>query len=185
MSPRAGLNQTLIIDKALEIANKEGIESVTIASLARELNIKSPSLYNHVKNLGDIREAMAIQAIKQMEQHLRSSTISLENGEETIRAIGKAYVQFAKQHPGIYEALLSAPDPSSQNVMKAGEGIVTLIKEALSPYPLTEVGMIHAVRGLRSLLHGLVDLHYRGGFNLDVDLEGSQEFMVETFIKGL
>ncbi|MYL32150.1 TetR family transcriptional regulator [Pontibacillus yanchengensis] len=185
MSPRAGLNQALIIDKALEIANIEGVEAVTIAILARELNIKSPSLYNHVKSLTEIREAMAIQALTLMEQHLKEATADIENGAARIRALGKAYVRFANYYPGIYEASLSSPDPSSQQVMEAGEGVVTQIKEALSPYPFSEEKMIHAIRGLRSLLHGLVDLHYRGGFNLEVDLKESQEFMVETFIKGL
>jgi hypothetical protein len=60
-----------------------------------------------------------------------------------------------------------------------------LIKEALSVYPFNEEEMIHTVRGLRSLLHGLVDLKRKGGFNLQVDIKELQEMILKTFIKGL
>lgn len=63
MSPRSGINQEVIINKAVEIAEKEGMEAVTMATLARELSIKSPSLYNHFKGLNEIKLALAMKSL--------------------------------------------------------------------------------------------------------------------------
>jgi AcrR family transcriptional regulator len=185
LSPRVGLNQEIITNKALEIADREGMEAVTMATLAKELTIKPPSLYNHFKGLTEIKQALAIKALKLFYQHLKTASLHTTEGSETIQAIGKAYIEFATQHPGLYEAVLTAADPSSKNVQIAEEAIVDLTKEALSVYPLNEKEMIHSVRGLRSILHGLVELKRKGGFKLQVDLEESQEVILEIFIRGL
>lgn len=185
MSPRSGLNQEIITNKALEIADREGMEAVTMAALARELTIKSPSLYNHFSGLTEVKQAMAIKALKILYQYLKKATIDNKEGFETIQAIGKAYITFANQYPGMYEASLSAPDLSSKNVQIFGDAIVGFMREVLSVYPLNEIEMIHTIRGLRSLLHGLVDIKRKGGFNLQVDLEESLENILETFMKGL
>ncbi|WP_221565366.1 TetR/AcrR family transcriptional regulator [Alkalihalobacillus sp. TS-13] len=185
MPTRSRLNQDIITEKALEIADLEGMDFVTMANIARELSIKPPSLYNHFKSLEDIKQAMAVQALKLFNEHLYKAAENKENGQEKIREIGKAYVTFAHRYPGFYEASLSAPDPTAENVRFYGESIVNLTKEALTIYALNEKEMIHIIRGIRSLLHGLVDLEKRGGFNLEVDLTESLNAILETYIKGI
>lgn len=49
MSPRIGLTLPKIVETAAEIADANGIQEVTLVSLAQRLGIRSPSLYNHVK----------------------------------------------------------------------------------------------------------------------------------------
>ena len=185
MSSRSGLNQEMITNKALEIADRDGMEAVTMANIARELTIKPPSLYNHFKGLKDVKQAMAIKAQKLLYEHLKEAAKDKKEGLEMIKEIGKAYLSFAYQFPGFYEASLFAPDPSSKNVQFFGESIVELTKESLSVYRLNQKEMIHIIRGLRSLLHGLVDLERKGGFNLQVDIEDTLETILETFINGL
>ncbi|KHE67583.1 TetR/AcrR family transcriptional regulator [Halobacillus sp. BBL2006] len=185
MSPRAGLNQDIIVKKALEIADFQGVDSVTMATLAKELNIKSPSLYNHFKGLPLLKESLAIEALKLLHQYLKAATNSKKNGAESIKSIAKAYLQFAEKHPGIYETTLSAPDPIKKDVQQAGESIVNLIRDALEVYALSEKEMIHAIRGLRSILHGFVDLNQRGGFRLSIPIEDSQSYILDNYLKGL
>lgn len=59
MSPRIGLTLPKIVETAVEIADANGIQEVTLASLAQRLGIRSPSLYNHVKGLQDVRNILA------------------------------------------------------------------------------------------------------------------------------
>ena len=54
MSPRAGLDTRMIVIRAAEIADEQGIEEVTLAALAAKLGVRSPSLYNHVNGLRGI-----------------------------------------------------------------------------------------------------------------------------------
>ncbi|MDQ8046362.1 MAG: TetR family transcriptional regulator, partial [Patulibacter sp.] len=48
MSPRAGLDPGRVADAAVAIADRDGLDGVTIARVAAELGVKGPSLYNHV-----------------------------------------------------------------------------------------------------------------------------------------
>ncbi|WP_019244036.1 MULTISPECIES: TetR/AcrR family transcriptional regulator [Bacillus] len=185
MAPQAGLNQEIITNKALEIADKEGMDAVTMATLARELHVKTPSLYNHVKGLTEVKEVMAIKGFNLLFQHLKEATLDVSKGFDAIQAMGKAYIRFANQYPGMYEASLCTPDLSSKKVQVSGDAIISLMREALSIYSLTEFEMIHTIRGIRSLLYGLVDLKRKGGFNYQVDLEDSLESIIGTFMKGL
>lgn len=94
-------------------------------------------------------------------------------GIETILALAEAYISFALQHPGLYEATLMPVNPLQSDVQKAGETIVPLTMKAFEPYHLREVERIHIVRGLRSNLHGMVDLYHKGGFQLPIAMEES------------
>ena len=44
---KAGLNKKKIIEKAAELAEKNGLSGVSMKALADELGIKPPSLYKH------------------------------------------------------------------------------------------------------------------------------------------
>ena len=44
---------------------------------------------------------------------------------------------------------------------------------------------MHVIRGLRSALHGFVDLEITGGFGLPEDVEASFALLVEVFVRTL
>ncbi|MDQ0483814.1 TetR/AcrR family transcriptional regulator [Guptibacillus hwajinpoensis] len=180
-----GLSKNLIVKEAMGIAEKDGATAVTMATLAKRLAIKPPSLYNHFKSLDEIKKAVAIAALYEFLHWLEEKMVSNVSGKEAIHALSKAYVAFAQEHPGKYDCSFLAPNPLDQEVQTAGEGIVQLTMKTLSDFPLDDVEKVHIVRGLRSLLHGLVDLDRKGGFQLSVNLEESREVIVETYVRGL
>lgn len=55
----------------------------------------------------------------------------------------------------------------------------------LAAFELGETGALHALRGLRSLIHGFASLGAAGGFGLPVDCDESFRRMVEMFINAL
>lgn len=63
MSPRAGLDRRTLVIAAAEIADHEGIEAVTLAALANKLGVRSPSLYNHINGLQELRTQLAIYGL--------------------------------------------------------------------------------------------------------------------------
>ncbi|MCY8160167.1 TetR family transcriptional regulator, partial [Bacillus licheniformis] len=63
MSPRIGLNKDAVLEAAAALADEEGIHEVTLASLSKRLNVKSPSLYNHIKGLNDLRKELALYGL--------------------------------------------------------------------------------------------------------------------------
>ncbi|MGD2050699.1 MAG: TetR family transcriptional regulator, partial [Chloroflexota bacterium] len=61
MPKRRRLNRELVIRKAAEMADEGGsLTAVSLTALAQELDIRPPSLYNHVDSLEDLHCGMAI-----------------------------------------------------------------------------------------------------------------------------
>lgn len=184
MSPRIGLDLPTLLIAATEIADQKGIEAVTLASLAQKLEIKSPSLYNHVHGLKGLRKKMAIYGLEQLHQTLTQAAIG-RSGDDAIRSMGKAYVSFVRAHPGLYEATLLAPDPQNPEVQLAGKPIVDLNLQMLDRFGLKDEEALHVTRGLRSLLHGFASLEQKGGFGLPLDLDQSLDLLIDTYLAGI
>jgi AcrR family transcriptional regulator len=182
--PKVGLELTEILGAAAELADQFGMQEVTLANLAKKLGIRPPSLYNHFDGLAGLRKKMAIYGLDQLYETLAQSAIGV-SGDEAVLTISKAYVDFTRKHPGMYEATLMAPDMEDEDVQQAGFKIVDLTVRVLQAYRLEGDTATHAVRGLRSILHGFSSLEHRGGFKMALDLNESLEIIIKAFIHGM
>lgn len=102
---KTGLNENLIIKRAAELANEAGIEKVSLKLLAEDLQVKSPSLYNYVSGLDDLREKIMLYGWKQMEEKIIRSVIGVA-GYEAVRTACHAFYKYATENPGIFNAML-------------------------------------------------------------------------------
>ncbi|WP_226667953.1 TetR/AcrR family transcriptional regulator [Metabacillus litoralis] len=184
MSPRIGLDLQTILKAATNIADEQGIEAVTLATLAKQLTVKSPSLYNHIDGLTGLKKKLALHGLEELYSHISKSAMGLSR-DEAVHAVSKAYLSFARNHPGLYELTLSAPNPEDSEIQLAGEKIVDFSIRILSVYGLEDQEVIHAVRGLRSILHGFSSLEQKGAFGLPTDLDKSLFLLIESFLAGI
>ena len=182
--PKIGLDISFIIEAAGEIADQHGVQEVTLASLAKKLGIRPPSLYNHFDGLTGLRKKLAIYGIDKLYEVMADAAIGV-SGTEAVIAVSQAYVNFARKHPGIYEATLLAPDPEDVDVQRAGAKIVDLSVRVLQAYHLEGEQDLHAVRGLRSILHGFSALEQKGGFKMALDLNESLLIILKAFLAGI
>jgi len=65
--PRARLNRERVLQAALSLADEGGIESLSMRKLARELGVEAMSLYNHVRNKGDLVDAIVDRVVGEIE----------------------------------------------------------------------------------------------------------------------
>ncbi|MNI01203.1 Bacterial regulatory protein, tetR family [compost metagenome] len=184
MSPRAGLDTHTLVLAAAEIADEQGIEEVTLAALAARLGVRSPSLYNHINGLQGLRSLLAVHGLELLNAAIAAASEGLK-GDAAVYAMGQAYVDFARKHPGLYETTLRAPEEGHSELERASEQVLSLIIGLLSCYGLDAEGELHAVRGLRSLLHGFAALENKGGFGMPLDTNISLNWLISTFIAGI
>ena len=74
MGRRPGLNETVVVDAAAELVNETGPEALSIAALAQRLQVKSPSLYNHINGLDGLQQKLALRGLQQLTAVLQAST---------------------------------------------------------------------------------------------------------------
>jgi AcrR family transcriptional regulator len=182
--PRAGLDREAVLEAAVALSDKEGLEGVTIARLAEVLGVRGPSLYNHVHGLDELRRELALRGLRELTTRITRAAVGLSR-EDAIHSIAAAYRQFAREHGGLYAASLQAPQVEDGELWRAGEAVVEVVLAVLATYGLRGNDALHAVRGLRAIVHGFVSLEARGGFGLPLDLEESFTRLMDAFVMGL
>lgn len=182
--PRAGLDQSKVIHAAIELANENGIEQVTIAALAKKLGVRSPSLYNHFSSLTEIRTQIAREGMQKLEDTLIRS-VAGKSGEDAILTFSKEYLAFANNHPGLYEATIQPMNVPDSVVADTSKSMIDLLIRLLSTFSLEEQEALHLVRGLRSIVHGFASLQRAGGFQMDFKVEESLLYTIKLLCDGL
>lgn len=184
MSPRIGLDLSTIIQAAVELADTRGLEEVTLASLSQKLGIKSPSLYNHVNGLAGLRHKLAVYGLTSLNDKLLRAAAG-RSGDDAVLSISQAYMEFARLHPGLYEATLPAQDYGDPEWQGISNDLVQLLLQVVNAYDLEEEIAIHLVRGLRSILHGFASLERSGGFGMPIHLDDSIMTVLRTYLAGM
>ena len=182
--PRAGLDRAGVVRAAAAVADEVGLDNLTLARIAERLNVRAPSLYNHVAGLDDLRRGLAAFGARELAARLGRAAVG-KAGDEAVAAVADAYRAFARARPGLYAALQRAPDQDDEDAVRAAHDVVAIVVAVLGAYGLGGEDVLHAVRGFRSLLHGFVALETTGGFGLPLDLDESFRRLVATFTAGL
>jgi len=187
MSPRVGLDKERVVQAAADLLNAEGPEVLNLNRLAKHLGVRTPSLYNHVDGLPGLQRELALLNVRSLDERLEQAAIG-RSGAEAIRSIAQAYRQYIKESPGVYMASLQASGNRAEASpeLEAAEGrVVAVVLAVVASLGLSDEDGLHAVRGLRSVVHGFASLEVAGGFGLPLDLDESFRRLVESFIGGL
>ena len=182
--PRRGLDRAAVVAAAAALADAEGLEHLTLARLAERLEVRTPSLYNHVGGLKGLRRELAVHGLRELARRLERAAVG-KAGDDALVALAHAYRDFAREHPGVYAATLPSPEPDDAEWATVGAEVVGIVLAVLAGYGLEGEEALHAVRGLRSLLHGFVSLEAVEGFRLPLDHDESFRRLLQVFIAGL
>jgi AcrR family transcriptional regulator len=185
MSPRQGLTLQRVLQAAEEIANEQGMGEVTLTTLAGKLQIRPPSLYNHISGMAGLRRELAIYSMRELEKVLARAAVG-HAGREAVLNMAAAYIEFARTRPGLYEAMMLAANIKDEEVRRISDKTAEVVFRVLSAgYSLTEEEVVHAVRGWRSLLHGFASIEGSDGFQMPVGRDDSLRFVMDIFTAGL
>jgi AcrR family transcriptional regulator len=170
---------------AAVLADEVGLENVTMGLLAERLGVRAPSLYKHVGGQSDLQRRLATLALTEISDRL-AEALDGTSGRAAIGAAAHTLRAYATDHPGRYAATvrLDASGPDDP-VAVAGARVVDVLAAALSGYGVSADDTVHALRMLRSLLHGFAVLEAAGGFQLATDVDASFAWLVDFVDRGL
>jgi len=179
-----GLDQATVVEAAAKLVDEEGIEQLTLGHLAERLGVRTPSLYNHVAGLSGLKRDLALYCLRDLLDRILRTTIG-KSRAEAIFALANAYRAYARETPGRYALTLQAPYPGDRELQAIAQQIVDVLRAVLAPYRLSEEEAIHAIRSLRSIVHGFSSLEVAGAFGMPVDLDASFHWLINLFVAGL
>jgi AcrR family transcriptional regulator len=170
---KAGLTTEDVIGAAASLADAHGLRALTLARLADELGIKPPSLYNHVDGLEGLHLELAMLAGDELTVEV-GRAVEGRDAEDAVRAVCHVLRDFARKHPGLYEAHA-----------RGTRAPIPVILEVLSHFSFDRDDTVHAIRVFRSTVHGFIELERELSFNLPLPVDDSFDRAVEIFLAGI
>jgi AcrR family transcriptional regulator len=174
---RKGLTKQDVVDTAVAVVEAEGISALTLSRVARELDVKPPSLYNHVVGLEALRRNVALSATADLGSRLGAAAMG-RAGRDALHAIAAEFRSYVTEHPGLYE-LSAQARPGDEEFTRVAMRSTEPVTAILRSYDFDDIETIHAARTIRAAFHGFVSLEILGGFGLDVDVGQSFDWLVD------
>jgi AcrR family transcriptional regulator len=184
MSPRAGLSFESVVETATRIADRDGLQNLTLGHIASELGVKPPSLYEHIDGLEGLHRALRLRGFQTMGELLTKATVG-KSRDDAIRALAVEMRAFAREKPALYESTVQTAVGDSKEIQAAADRVLETLNAVLAGYGIIGKEAIHAARYLRSLLHGFVSLEKSKGFGLPVALDESFKRIVGVLVLDL
>jgi AcrR family transcriptional regulator len=183
--PRAGVTGDDVVASAAGLADEIGFQGVTMGLLAGRLGIRAPSLYKHVGGLADVQHRLAALALTELGEVIRDA-VQGKAGRDALAAMMTAVRGYVSKHPGRYAATVGAEFTGPDDpLLAAGTRVINSIAAVLRGYGIAESEMNHAIRTLRSTMHGFAMLEASRGFQWDADPDESFEWMIGFIDRGL
>ena len=183
--PRAGLSSSDVVAAGAELANEVGFQELTMGLLAQRLGIRTPSLYKHVTDLADLRHRIATQATSELGEAVRDA-LQGRSGRDALTALLAAVQTYVMAHPGRYAATVGArftgPDDP---LLAASTRVIDSISAALRGYGISDADMVHAIRTIRSTIHGFAMLQEADGFQWSGAPGDTFDWMIRFIDRGL
>ena len=183
--PRAGLDAATVTEAGATLADEIGLGRLSMSVVAERLGVKTPSLYKHVDSLAALTHRIAVLGATEVGDAVRDATQGRAGGE-ALAAAAQALRGYVKQHPGRYAATVGArPAGPSDPLGAALERALASLAAVLHGYRLDAADEIHALRMLRSILHGFATLEVSDGFQMSTDVDDSFLWMIDFLDQGL
>ena len=166
-SERFRERETRIVRTTREIAEREGWPAVTVRRLADEIGVSQPILYRHFPGgREDIVGRVVVDGYTELAAAMDAGTGS----PDALPALVAAYLDFAREHPAVYEAMASARSSiafASDDTPAALRRGFELLEQAVGGADARE----RAVRAelLWSTLHGISQLAAHGRLDAALD----------------
>jgi AcrR family transcriptional regulator len=164
-----GGREAQIVAAARLIAAAEGWGAVTIRRLAEEIEYSQPVLYSHFENREAIVAAVAIAGFGELTAALREAAQGLAAG--AAERVGLAYLDFARAHPALYEAMFTLPvglrfaEPGTRpELAEAFHALAAVVSSSSADVDL-------AAETFWAALHGLAALERSGRIRQGARLE--------------
>lgn len=183
--PRAGLDAATVIEAGAALADERGLDRLSMSAVAERLGVRTPSLYKHVDSLAALEHRIAVCGATEVGDTVRDATQGRAGGEALVAA-AHALRGYVRLHPGRYAATTGARARGAEDPLTpAIERTLSSLAAVLRGYRLPAEDETHALRMLRSALHGFVTLEDDDGFQRTTDVDDSFLWMIDLLDQGL
>ena len=155
MPPKFKFKREEIVEAAVNLTRRGGVDAVTARGIAGELGVSTQPIFTCFKNMEEAKEEVRIYAEKLCHNYLEKGV------EATIPffGFGMAYIRFAKEEPELYKMLFINPDKKGESMLETLSGIRLIVINSIEKtYRFNEKESKRLFRDLWLVAHSIATL---------------------------
>lgn len=171
------MKRSEILAQACDLYLADGLEGFSMRKLARMVGVTAPALYRHYDGKEAVLTDVVGEAYKLFGQYLYRA-LGMPTPEERYDRAGEEYLNFALEHPKMYEMLFTSPDaigleqlPEEITVQACaiGQFWKDRVREAIDAGLVKPFEVEAISTTIWAHAHGLVTIYHRGFIPLTED----------------
>lgn len=166
--------KTAILDQALDIIAREGLDNLTMRNLAGRVKMTAPNIYNYYSGKDEIYLCLVVQGFEMLLAALKKARNGQTAKKQRARAMIEAYVQFGIRYSRYYDIMFVLPTPKyndyrgtpyeqlSATELRISIEIADMALHAIREMydqPVADDVATRRLIQVWSLLHGMISLH--------------------------
>lgn len=177
------LDEGLILDTAREIVVRDGADALGINRVARALGVRPASLYNHVANGEALAQGLTHRGYAELADAL--GEVPAAEGAAYLSTLCRAMWTWMRDNHALYTVMVRVPPDNGHSAFADTlRRTLALFDAPLAALEVAEADRVHAVRALRSAVHGFAELDASGQFRLQARPEDSFDRMIDALLRG-
>jgi AcrR family transcriptional regulator len=179
-----------LVAAALEILAQEGIEALTLRSVARRVGVSHGAPARHFRSLSDLRAEVAAVGHRMLLAAMKDAAGKIPSDDgpmPRLAAAGRGYIDSALANPGLFALMFRPGDLDPENVSLARdapaafEGLLGHVRAAQAAgwKPTHDARLLAG--GLWTSVHGLATLWSQGALQKTNPMASLEEAIATTF----
>ncbi len=150
-----------LVDAADQLVAERGLGGLTFAEAAKRVGVTGAAPYRHFSDRQALVDELARQGFSRFTDDLAAAAASAPQPFDAFAAMGRAYLAFARQAPGLYQAMFSAR-PAAMLGDNAHAAFSSGIAAMLVSAQLTSLQQEALGLKIWALAHGVASLEAAG-----------------------
>lgn len=178
------VTKSTIIQTAADIADKEGLQNVSLKVIAEALEIRTPSLYNHIKNMDELLREVAHNGMRSMNARMVKAAIG-HVGDRALKIVSTEYLNYMIEHPGVYEIIQWAHWNGTEETAAIYNEYISLLNAFIIPYNLEIESSREVLNMITGFIHGYTTLQLRYAFSNPERVQHELYNAMDTLLLGI
>ncbi|MEO0636961.1 MAG: TetR/AcrR family transcriptional regulator [Pseudomonadota bacterium] len=115
-----------LLEAVEQLVEEKGAENFSIAEAARRAGVSSAAPYRHFADKDEVLKALVMQAMNRMIESMSAVMAEFPPGDvDRINALGREYIDFARDHPGMFRLVFGISESHDGDEDLAEQGAAT------------------------------------------------------------
>lgn len=173
-----------VIKATSDLADEKGLNNVSLKSVAEELNIRTPSLYNHIESLDKLLLEVAHHGMRIMNERMTKVAVG-KIGKEAIKLVSIEYLNYMIEHPGVYETIQWSVWHRTEETAAIFQNYLSLLITLIQSCNLKKDKTFEILNMLTGIIHGYTTLQLGHAFSEPDKIRLELTKTIDTLLVGI